>query len=70
MTVSSLLGRSRVRPARPRTRAAGPRAGVAPVLVELTTHCTVRGGRIYQDAIYRHADGSHWLHYLPTETAA
>lgn len=67
--VVRLLAGRRPRPARPRPRAAGPRAEAAPVLVELTAHYTVRAGRIYRDAIVRHADGTLCLHYIEEAAA-
>lgn len=66
--VRSLLTGRRRRPA-PTARAAGRRAP-APVLVELTTHYTVRAGQVYRDAIYRHPDGSFWVHLITEEAAA
>lgn len=62
------LGRSRPRPARPRTRAAGPRAGV-PALVELTSSYTIRRTRegrpvYFRRVVMRHPDGTLWTHYV------
>lgn len=67
--VRSLLAAGRRRRPVPVGSPAGRRAP-APQLVQLTTHYTVRGSRVYQDAIYQHADGTLWRHFLPVTEAA
>lgn len=66
-----MIARRRPRPARSRTRAAGPRAGGAPLVVEtITQHWRRIDGRWYRDVIIVLPDGTRRLYPFPEESAA